>query len=59
MCGICGVVYQDSERPVDIHILQDMSRIAHRGPDDEGFYIYLNIGLAVKRLSIIDVAGGH
>jgi asparagine synthase (glutamine-hydrolysing) len=60
MCGICGIVYQDPQRPVDIHILQDMSqRIAHRGPDDEGFYVHRNIGLAVKRLSIIDIAGGH
>ena len=60
MCGICGIVYQDPERPVDIHVLQDMSRrIAHRGPDDEGFYIHRNTGLAVKRLSIIDIAGGH
>lgn len=60
MCGICGIVYKDSERPIDIHILQDMARkITHRGPDDEGFYTYQNIGLAVKRLSIIDIAGGH
>jgi len=60
MCGICGIVYQDPQRPVDIRVLQDMSRrIAHRGPDDEGFYIHRNIGLAVKRLSIIDIAGGH
>jgi len=45
---------------VDIHILQDMSRrIVHRGPDDEGFYIHENVGLAAKRLSIIDIAGGH
>ena len=60
MCGICGIVYKDSERPIDIHILQDMARkITHRGPDDEGFYTHQNIGLAVKRLSIIDIAGGH
>jgi len=60
MCGICGIVYHDPQRPVDIRVLQDMSRrIAHRGPDDEGFYINRSIGLAVKRLSIIDIAGGH
>jgi asparagine synthase (glutamine-hydrolysing) len=60
MCGICGIVYRDPQRPVDIRLLQDMSqRIAHRGPDDEGFYVHRNIGLAVKRLSIIDIAGGH
>lgn len=58
MCGICGIVYKVSERQVDIHILRDVSRIAHREPADEGSYIHLNVGLAVKRLSIIDVAGG-
>jgi asparagine synthase (glutamine-hydrolysing) len=34
-------------------------RIAHRGPDDEGFYIRQNIGLGAKRLAIIDIGGGH
>ena len=33
--------------------------IAHRGPDDEGFYINNNIGLGFRRLSIIDLKGGH
>jgi asparagine synthase (glutamine-hydrolysing) len=60
MCGICGLVYHDPERPVDSRILRNMARkIVHRGPDDEGFYIHKNIGIAVKRLSIIDIAGGH
>jgi len=60
MCGICGIIYRDSERPVDIQTLQDMSRkISHRGPDDEGFYTHQNVGLASKRLSIIDIKGGH
>jgi len=60
MCGICGIVYRDPQRPVDSRILRDMAGvIAHRGPDDEGFYIHRNIGIAVRRLSIIDIAGGH
>jgi len=60
VCGICGIVYRDPQRPVDSRILRDMARvIAHRGPDDEGFYLRRNIGIAVKRLSIIDIAGGH
>jgi len=33
--------------------------IVHRGPDDEGFHVRGNIGLGMRRLSIIDVAGGH
>lgn len=59
MCGICGLVYHDPDRPVESRILRNMARkIVHRGPDDEGFYIHKNIGIAVKRLSIIDIAGG-
>jgi asparagine synthase (glutamine-hydrolysing) len=60
MCGICGIAYRDPQRPVDSRILRDMAGIiAHRGPDDEGFYLHRNIGIAVKRLSIIDIAGGR
>jgi asparagine synthase (glutamine-hydrolysing) len=60
VCGICGIVYRDPQRPVDRRILGAMAgMIAHRGPDEEGFYIHRNIGMAVKRLSIIDIAGGH
>ena len=60
MCGICGIVYRDPERPVDKRILQEMSsKIVHRGPDDEGFYVHKNLGMAARRLSIIDIAGGH
>jgi asparagine synthase (glutamine-hydrolysing) len=60
MCGICGILYRDSQRSLDSRILKDMARvIAHRGPNDEGFYTHQNIGLAVKRLSIIDIVGGH
>ncbi|NIP26553.1 MAG: asparagine synthetase B, partial [Phycisphaerae bacterium] len=33
--------------------------LTHRGPDDEGYYVNAKIGLAMRRLSIIDLAGGH
>ncbi|HEV2247011.1 MAG TPA: asparagine synthetase B, partial [Terriglobia bacterium] len=33
--------------------------MAHRGPDDEGFYLDGDLGIANRRLSIIDLAGGH
>ncbi len=60
MCGICGIIYKDPERPIDKQVLMNMSlKIAHRGPDDEGYFIQKNIGLAIRRLSIIDIAGGH
>jgi asparagine synthase (glutamine-hydrolysing) len=59
MCGITGFVRANGV-PVDRCVLERMNeRIAHRGPDDEGFYVYETAGLAMRRLSIIDVAGGH
>jgi asparagine synthase (glutamine-hydrolysing) len=55
MCGICGVIGS-----VDARVLSSMTRaMGHRGPDDEGFYLADGVGLGVRRLSIIDVAGGH
>lgn len=41
-------------------LIRAMTRaIVHRGPDDEGFYFSENVGLGMRRLSIIDLAGGH
>ncbi len=60
MCGICGIFYRDKRRPIDPDTLAQMNgRIAHRGPDDDGFFIEENIGLAMRRLSIIDLKTGH
>lgn len=60
MCGICGVFEPGSDRAVDVATLRAMAdAIYHRGPDDEGFYAGTGIGLAFRRLSIIDVAGGR
>ena len=61
MCGICGVVGQADEQLIK----SMLSRIAHRGPDDEGLYIAdtstgERIGLGHRRLSIIDLTpAGH
>lgn len=58
MCGICGLAYPDQRRG-DREILQTMNEaIRHRGPDSDGFYAAAGIGLAVRRLAIIDVKGG-
>ncbi|HTV54118.1 MAG TPA: asparagine synthase (glutamine-hydrolyzing) [Terriglobia bacterium] len=60
MCGICGIYNFDSNESVNPDLLEAMNRqIIHRGPDDEGFYVARNVGLAMRRLSIIDVASGH
>lgn len=58
MCGIIGIVNTNS-RFVDPETLKKMNDcIVHRGPDDDGFYVKENVGLAMRRLSIIDIAHG-
>src|SRR5262245_4806617 len=60
MCGIAGVMYFERDRPVEPAILKAMAdRIAHRGPDAEGFWTGPGVGLAHRRLSIIDLAAGQ
>jgi asparagine synthase (glutamine-hydrolysing) len=60
MCGICGAFYFRPQRTVERKTLEVMNRqIAHRGPDDEGFHLDRNVGLAMRRLSIIDLRTGH
>lgn len=59
MCGIHGI-YSFDGAPVqaaDLSRMGDVTR--HRGPDDEGQHIDGNCGIAMRRLSIIDLAGGH
>jgi asparagine synthase (glutamine-hydrolysing) len=60
MCGIAGIVASEAGRRIDeatIHRMCDM--IVHRGPDDEGLFVKDGAGLGMRRLSIIDIAGGH
>ena len=60
MCGICGVYFCDRDRHVEPDMLADMNlRLVHRGPDDVGFFVQENVGLAMRRLSIIDISSGH
>ncbi len=60
MCGICGVFEPGRDTAIELGVLKRMAdAIHHRGPDDEGFYSNAGIGLAFRRLSIIDVKGGH
>ena len=56
MCGIAGIVNYYQKRDVSKRLLQNMvSALEHRGPDDVGIYSKGNIGLGVRRLSIIDI----
>ncbi len=58
MCGICGIARHDRQE-IEPALLRRMNdAIAHRGPDGDGYYHHPNIGLAMRRLAIIDVAGG-
>src|SRR5581483_8092411 len=60
MCGICGIFEFDQERIVSRAEVNAMNAsLRHRGPDDDGVFTGRGIGLGHRRLSIIDVAGGH
>ncbi|HEX8351921.1 MAG TPA: asparagine synthase (glutamine-hydrolyzing) [Pyrinomonadaceae bacterium] len=59
MCGIVGMVNLDG-RAADSALLGRMNEaIHHRGPDEEGSYLNGHVGLAMRRLAIIDLAGGQ
>ncbi|HEV2693555.1 MAG TPA: asparagine synthase (glutamine-hydrolyzing), partial [Verrucomicrobiae bacterium] len=60
MCGICGQAKIASDEPVDQEMIRRMSRtMFHRGPDDEGYFFDRSVGFGFRRLSIIDLGGGH
>jgi len=60
MCGIAGIVSKDRGARIDGATIRAMcDAIVHRGPDDEGIYAQGPVGLGMRRLSIIDLAGGH
>lgn len=59
MCGITGFVNADLARPADGAVVRRMCDvIRHRGPDDEGYLVEGPVALGMRRLSIIDLAGG-
>jgi asparagine synthase (glutamine-hydrolysing) len=60
MCGICGKLEFNPEARITPNLVKKMAdAIIHRGPDDEGYYVNGQIGLGFRRLSIIDLSGGH
>ena len=60
MCGICGAFNFGSDQPVERGLIERMNNeIAHRGPDDAGVFVSGNIGIGMRRLSIVDLAHGH
>ncbi len=60
MCGICGLATFRPNRTIEAESLRRMcNTLRHRGPDDEGFLVEPELGLAMRRLSIIDLVSGH
>lgn len=59
MCGIAGMIGRSGESISGEQIRRMTDTIVHRGPDDEGIHVQGNVGLGMRRLSIIDLAGGH
>jgi asparagine synthase (glutamine-hydrolysing) len=60
MCGIAGIVSTAAGQRIDAATIHRMCQaIVHRGPDDEGIFVKDGTGLGMRRLSIIDLSGGH
>src|SRR6516225_3750683 len=60
MCGICGQFNFRDQAPVRRSDIETMTQsMAHRGPDDDGYFLAGPIGFGFRRLSIIDLSGGH
>ncbi|MBI4679545.1 MAG: asparagine synthase (glutamine-hydrolyzing) [Elusimicrobia bacterium] len=59
MCGICGIIRKDGAVPDRARLEEANRLLTHRGPDDEGYFVDGPVGLAMRRLSIIDLATGH
>ena len=60
MCGIAGVLEFGPNAHVEASVLCRMCGImAHRGPDDDGFFLQGPVGLGMRRLSIVDLSTGH
>src|SRR5262245_46279741 len=59
MCGIVGAVTQGDPLALEQAPARMNATLTHRGPDDSGTHISGHVGLAMNRLSIIDILGGH
>jgi asparagine synthase (glutamine-hydrolysing) len=60
MCGIAGLIYTDKSRPIEPDLVECMCTVIHhRGPDEWGAHVQGPVGLGMKRLRIIDLAGGR
>lgn len=58
MCGICGIIGRDSKDESAAILARMLRSIVHRGPDEEGTLLAPRFAAGIRRLSIIDLAGG-
>lgn len=60
MCGIAGIIANEPTAFIEAETIHQMCQtMIHRGPDDEGIYVKGSVGLGMRRLSIVDLAGGR
>lgn len=60
MCGICGIALAADDATPSRPLIERMcGSLVHRGPDDQGIYLADGVGLGHRRLSIVDLVGGH
>ena len=60
MCGISGILNFEQSQPVDQAVIRRMTKVmTHRGPDDDGYHFDGPLGFGFRRLSIVDLPGGH
>jgi len=59
MCGICGVIGMESTEQAEAIARRMTEALRHRGPDEDGLLVAPSVALAMRRLSIIDLPGGH
>jgi asparagine synthase (glutamine-hydrolysing) len=59
MCGIAGIFNFDRKPVLEEEVRAMCDAMVHRGPDDAGYYLSDRVGLGMRRLSIIDIDGGH
>src|ERR1700704_4714246 len=59
MCGICGVIGFERTNQAEAITRRMMEALRHRGPDEDGLLVTPSVALGVRRLSIIDLPGGH
>src|SRR5215204_3900841 len=59
MCGIVGIASRLGEERLTAALTSMNAALSHRGPDDEGAWVGQNFAFGMRRLSIIDLSGGH